>query len=129
MIHYKEEDGMYYMVDEDGSILWAGERVAVGFSYEPEDEFISGTLHKHGSPEEVLSWANTLRAKITKGMKTNPETHPQDEIFTQMRNAITVVSGKIPPEELNKMISTTGYVGKWYKELQGGEQWKTQPQK
>ncbi len=35
---------------------------------------------------------------------------------------IMVISGTIPIEDMNKMISITGYVGKWYEELLEAEE-------
>lgn len=107
MIHYEYDDGWYFLLDETRQCLWSvNEGIAVGFSYDPEDKPIPGTLHKHGSPKAVNQWA-ALQRKLLSAAG-----------LQDMAKAIIVVSGEIPVEELNKIISISGYVGIWYKRMQ-----------
>ena len=105
MFSYRMEGEEYALVDEFDQIHWAGEEVAVGFSYDPDDD-IPGTMHKHGSPESVNRWASTAQKALRAA---------GDVLGQEMADAITVVSGKIPLEELTKMIEISGYVGVWYR--------------
>ena len=102
MFHYRMEGTEYALVDEHDRIHWAGENIAVAFTYCPEDRDISGTLHKHGSPEDVSAWAIKARRALT------------DAGSPDMAKEIVVVSGRIPLDELNRMISTSSYVDRWY---------------
>ncbi len=105
MFRYRMEGTEYALVDEHDRIHWAGEEVAVAFTYCPDDRSIEGTLHKHGSPEMANAWAEKTRKKLV------------DAGHLDMANEIVVVSGKIPLEELNKMIDISGYVGIYYKSV------------
>jgi len=102
MFSYRMEDDRYALVDEFDRIHWAGEEVAVAFSYHP-DEDMPGTLHQHGSPEAVNKWAAAARKKYA------------DAGHYDLAKAIIVFEGKILIEELNKMIEIAGYIGVWYK--------------
>ena len=111
MYFYEIHDGRYDLVDIDRDnevIHYGGEVIAVAFSYESDRDGISGTLHKHGSPEAVYKWADETKAKLRS---------VGDPFGIEMADAIVVITGKIPLEDINKMISTTGYVGTWYKKL------------
>jgi len=102
MFHYEMDGKKYILVDDIGKIHWAGEEIAVAFSFTPNEK-ISGTLHKHGSIENVNKWANVARIKLAS--------------IPEMAAEITVVFGKIPLEELDNMISISGYVGRWYERM------------
>jgi len=107
MFEYKREDGEYVMVDDHGNTLWRGPEIAIAFGYNPKDKDIRGSLHKHGDPKTVKQWADTARSALRK------------EMFGEM----ILITGPIPIEEINRMISTTGYVGVWYEKehLEGGK--------
>lgn len=106
MLRYRMEGTEYALVDEHDRIHWAGEEVAVAFTFSPDEQDMEGTMHKHGSPEEANAWAEKTRKKLT------------DAGHSDMANEIIVVSGKISLEDLNKIIEISGYVGIWYKRLQ-----------
>lgn len=123
MLHYRMEGNEYALVDENDNIHWAGEEIAIGFSYEPDEE-IPGTLHKHGSPESVNKWAEITRKKfIESDQIAAPEWYIRhglpfyEGLGQEMADNIVVVSGKMPIEELNKMIEISGYVGVWYRKM------------
>jgi hypothetical protein len=100
------EEEKYALVDEDDRIHWAGEEIAIAFSFDPnEDHGIQGTLHKHGDPEKVMKWAETHRKKLTEAG------------LPDLANEIIVITGKFQLEEINKMLSISGYVGNFYKNL------------
>jgi len=106
MIYYEYDDGWYFLLDETRQCLWSGKEIAVGFSYDPDDDPIPGTLHKHGSPEAINKWAAEQRKLLSAAG------------LQDMAKRIIVVSGQIPVEDLNKIISISGYVGIWYKRMQ-----------
>lgn len=106
MLHYRMEGTEYALVDEDDCIHWAGEEVAVAFTYCLDDQGMEGILHKQGNPEKVNDWAEKTRKKLA------------DAGHLDMANEIVVVSGRIPLEDLNKMIEISGYIGIWYKRMQ-----------
>ncbi|KKM89180.1 hypothetical protein LCGC14_1251180 [marine sediment metagenome] len=106
MFRYRMEGTEYALVDEHDQIHWAGEEIAVAFTYCLDEQGMEGTLHKHGSPEKANAWAEKTRKKFV------------DAGHLDMANEIVVVSGKISLEDLNKIIEISGYVGIWYKRLQ-----------
>lgn len=81
------------------------DEVAIAFD---RDE---GVLHKHGSPEFVNNWAEETRAKL-RAAGSNLE---------DWATALTVVSGRIPVDELNSCLSSSGYVLQLWAKLTRGE--------
>jgi hypothetical protein len=102
-----------YILNEDGEyVLCFGEdRLVIGktvaLAFDRED----GTLMKHGSVDLINQWAEGTRKKyFAAGL-------------TEIAEVLTVIEGPFPLEELNKMISSTGYVGCFYTKnfpLKGG---------
>lgn len=96
---YRRVLGKYVLVDcTDESDLAGSHKTiletdvaAIAFDRE------SGTLHKHGSPELVESWARSARQRL------------RDKGFDDMADDIVSICGMIPVEELNKAISISGY--------------------
>jgi len=103
MFHYEMDGERYILVDDRNQIHASHDEIAVAFSFDPTDP-IPGTLHKHGSFENVNKWAQEAIAKLSVNCK-------------DLASQITVVSGKIPLEEINRMIDISGYVGTWYKKI------------
>jgi len=104
MLFYGMEGTEYALVDEHDRIHCASEDVAVAFSFSPDED-----RGMQGSPDRVSAWAITTRKKFV------------DAGHLDMAKEIVVVSGKIPLEDLNKIINTSGYVGTWYKRILAGE--------
>lgn len=68
-----------------------------------------GTLHKHGKPDLVGKWLDTTRDKFRKAG------------FTEMADELVLVQGRFSLADLNKCLSTTGYVLNLYKQIQAGQ--------
>lgn len=93
------EGPRYVLHDGEEPIGAPLEEVSVCFDKE------SGVLHKHGALDSVTAWFNKSRQKLS------------DAGFQDMANELTVVTGPIPLEELNRMISTSGYCGRYFKRM------------
>ena len=65
----------------------------------------TGTLHEHGHPTRIHSWANNTRRRLR-------ATGALDRA-----NDIVVVSGPLPVEEINKCLRITGYCRQLYARL------------
>lgn len=102
--HYKLIEtamGPRYVL-HDGEEVIGEPLVEVAVCFDKE----SGVMHKHGKPEYVSNWYNKSRQKL------------MGAGFPGMAAELTVVSGPIPVEELNKMISTSGYCGRYFARLE-----------
>lgn len=104
MYHYVLDENEYVLMDDRDNILWRGPAIGIAFEYTPNDP-IKGTLFKYGSPEKVEAWAAQIRKKMA------------DAGLTDINSDIVTIAGKIPVEELNKMIDISGYVGRWYETI------------
>ena len=87
--------GSYYLTDEKDNIISMSDEVAIAFSQ--TDEFT--TLHKHGSPDTVRKW-----------YKQN------EKPYHELGFTLYYIEGKLPAEELNKMISISGYLPQFIKD-------------
>lgn len=109
---YELNYGSYYLYDtnkpvnsitKERDIILMCDSIAIAFDSE------SGTLHKHGRPEQVTQWYNTARNKfISAG-------------FDDMANSLILIEGTFPVEEVNKCISCSGYISVFYKKLQDNQ--------
>lgn len=110
-MHYEFDDkGNYILVKTlaFGTIerTTIGPMIAIAFSYdESEDKGIKGGMHKHGSPEHVNAWAQKTRKKFSDA---------GNSFGLEMAEQITVMEGIFPLDELDKIISITGYIGTFY---------------
>ena len=100
--HYEIRNGEYYLMDGD-NILHVSEEIAIGFTYDPVEK--TGVMHKHGRPEFVEKWADETRKVY------------HDAGYHDMANEIMIIKGKLNIHELNKIISITGYIGKYYQRM------------
>jgi hypothetical protein len=109
-MHYIIEDNEYVLMDEFDKIHWRGPEIAIALEYYP-GESMPGLLLKYGPPEGVEKWVTKTRAKFL------------EHGYNDMANDIIVVKGKIPIEELTKIVDISGYVGKWYQKIlsEGGQ--------
>lgn len=69
----------------------------------------TGSLVKHGDPETVAAWATKERTKLRAAG------------LNEWADALVVVSGRFPLEEVNKCLSNTTYAGDFYRRLAAGE--------
>jgi hypothetical protein len=113
-LEYVLEHGSYVLYDMDTEpsgltgnreILHCCDEVAIAFDRD------SGTLHKHGDPARVMAWADQARAKLRQVPGGNV-----------LADALVVISGKLPLEEVNKCLAITGYCAIMARRLQAGAQ-------
>lgn len=100
--HYKLVCGQYVLHDGDGPIGQPRDEVMLCFDAE------SGTLHKHGAPEAVSRWHQEAQKKY------------RNVGFHEMADQLVAITGRFPLEELNRCLSTSGYVARMYDRLKDG---------
>lgn len=101
--HYKMNCGQYVLHDGADPIGPVMDEVALAFDCE------SGTLHKHGSVAMVSKWHETAQAKFRAGG------------FADMADQLLMIAGRFPLEDLNRCLSTSGFVARLYERLRRGE--------
>lgn len=69
----------------------------------------SGVLHKHGAAGMVETWVANSKAKLSAAG------------FQEMADQLTVMKGRFTLEDLNRCLSTAGYVHVLYKKAMAGE--------
>jgi len=98
-VGYRLENDIYYMVD----LMWNEDiqcMKEVAFLFDID---LPTTLLKHGHPDFVNDFANTIRMLIVESDAAG----------------LVVIQGKFPIEEIDKMLSITGYI---YKEALSEEE-------
>lgn len=109
---YELQHGSYYLYDnskkinslsKQRDIILMCDEIAIVFDKE------NFTLHKHGSPDKVLQWYNTAREKFIKGG------------FPEVAEDLVMIQGAFPVEEINRCLSTSGYIEVLWKKLQANE--------
>jgi hypothetical protein len=100
MFEYYLDNESNYIFNCDGKELFVGKEVSIAVSCDG----INGqyTLHKHGAKEHVSGWLNTAVSAF------------REKGFDDMANELKMLSGKISLDDLNRSISTTGYVKKLF---------------
>ena len=107
-MQYQLKAGSYYLYDmRDTPSAVTGERrfklktdtVAIAFDAH------TGEVHQHGSPVRIQSWANHTRRRLRAA---------GDQAVA---NALVVVSGPLPVDELNKCLWISGYCRRMFKRL------------
>lgn len=99
----KSQDGNYFLVAPDG-IFYCGPVLALAFSFDPEDDAIPGTLHKHGAPQTVSAWYQEASRKYREA--------GLNDLANELR---FIYATTWCLEDLWRMLNITGYVGVWYK--------------
>lgn len=97
--NYRLNCGQYVLHDGDKPIGRVLDCVALGLDKG------SGTLHKHGAPEMVERWLTDAQARFRQGG------------FPDMADDLVLVSGRFTLDDLNRCITTSGYVGQLYARL------------
>lgn len=100
---YKLNGGQYVLHDGADPIGPLLEEVSLCFDKE------SGTLHKHGTPEFVAKWHADAQAKFRSARADS------------MADELVVITGRFALEDLNRCLSTSGYVARFYQKLMNGE--------
>lgn len=110
-LSYELRHGSYYLVDLDEvpnrltgerTIHLMTDEVAIAFDRD------SGTLLKHGSPKQVDAWVSKNQAAY------------RASGFEEQANAMVVISGAFPVEELNACLGNISYVQVLFDKLQKG---------
>lgn len=98
MYEYQLAYGTYYLVDKrTQEKLYGMDEVAICFScgFVEDGQIL---LLKHGSPENVQKY---FKEKVS--------------AYESLGARLRVVTGKFPVDELNKILSTTGYLERFLK--------------
>lgn len=107
-LQYQLKSGSYYLYDMgDAPSVATGERrwrlktdnVAIAF------DASTGTVHQHGSPARIQSWALGARRRL------------RAEGAQAAANDIVVVSGPLPVEEINNCLNIHGYCRRLFRRL------------
>lgn len=96
---YTVENGLYVFY-LNGERKFETDVVAIMFDRE------SGVLLKHGKPENVRAEFDKYKAKLS-----------ASEDGALILDVLTVVEGAFDVAELNKVVSTSGYIGVLYRSL------------
>ena len=100
--NYQLNCGQYVLHNGDKPVGAVMDDVAIAFDRE------SGTLHKHGAEAMVQEWVTRAQAKFRAAG------------FDGMADDLVIVTGKFPVEELNRCLTTSGYVLRMVDKLQRG---------
>lgn len=100
--NYRLNCGQYVLHDGDQPIGAVLDSVAIALDKS------SGTLHKHGSPELVERWLSTAQARF------------RQSGYPEMADDLVIIQGRFTLEDLNRCVSTSGYVGRLYQRLLAG---------
>lgn len=105
-----DDNNKYVFVRDDGmTIHIIGTEVAIAFDKE------TAVLFKHGVPALVNDWATRARRTLS---KLDDAIGTAVGLTNEMAKDIIVIEGPIPLDELNKIITITGYIGRYYKSMQ-----------
>ena len=107
-LQYRLKQGSYHLYDlstprskvtGEHKLRLTTDTVAIAF------DLRTGTLHEHGSPARIHSWAlNTRRRLRASGA-------------LERANDLVVVSGPLPVDEINKCLEITGYCRRMFARL------------
>ncbi|MFK4705650.1 hypothetical protein ABIC83_002489 [Roseateles asaccharophilus] len=100
--NYQLNCGQYVLHQGDTPIHKVLDEVGIAFDSE------NGVMLKHGDPEFVSQWAERIRKKF------------RDGGFAEMAAQVVYIAGRFPLDDLNRCLTTTGYVLKLYERLQAG---------
>lgn len=107
-LHYELKKGHYHLYDlstpkstvtGEHRLRLMTDTVAIAFDAR------TGTLHEHGSPLRIHSWANNTRRRL------------RSQGAIDSANDIVVVSGPLPVDEINKCLRIHGYCRSLYARL------------
>ncbi len=100
MFGYSKENNRYVLHDGERTVMTtSGDCVALAYSvYLYGDGTTQGTLHKHGDPEHVKKWYDNAVASY------------KNAGFHEMAASLFYLEGPLEVGELNRCLSTTGYV-------------------
>lgn len=96
---YIFEDNKYKLINDNIVVLEA-EDIAIVYSLHTDSNNVtqSAVVHKHGLTENSTEWINKARKAYI------------DNGFIEEANCLKMIVGKFNLEELNKIISISGYI-------------------
>lgn len=100
--HYTLNCGQYVLADGEGPISAPLDEIALAF------DTTDGALYKHGDPKSVEKWFADKRAALIAAD------------LGDWAGNLTLLTGRFPLDELNRCLTTTGYVLTLYERAQSG---------
>lgn len=118
MFTYEKDGSDYLCRGLCREILWESPEVSVAFSLERDTTLpIIATLHKIGRPESVERWVKESKSKLIKQRDTLKSNTRSAKFVQEMINDLKIItSSEWDPEDLNKFLNITGYLGKYIKD-------------
>ncbi|MEJ6003794.1 hypothetical protein [Paucibacter soli] len=101
--NYRLNCGQYVLHDGDRPVRRVLDEVSLAFTE------TDGVLVKHGDPESVQKWVSTTQGKYRAAG------------FEESAAGLVCITGRFPLEDLNRCLSTTGFVLNLYARLKSGE--------
>lgn len=114
-------DDMGYIKDGDDFVfVHAGDEivrtkeVAIGFTFDEDDtRGIAFTVHRHGSPEGVQKWVDKTQFGLHRSAFAKQLSFASDKKIIRSLSPRSIVSSQWDVDELNRLINTTGYLGRF----------------
>lgn len=96
----------FFLLDEYGNIMTSAEEIF--FAVDVEDHVI----HKHGDKTNTELRYKEFKDKLAAAYKAKP-----DEIIKNMRDKMKLINvTKLPTDEINHALASSGYIGRLIKE-------------
>lgn len=99
---YELNCAQYVMLRDGRPVTAPMDEIAICFDRE------CGTLHKHGVPESVRKWHTASTEKLRSGGADD------------LADLLVVIQGRFTLEDIDKVLSITGYAQVLYKSIQDG---------
>lgn len=93
-MRYEFQDGHYLLISDHGTVLDRSDEIAIVYDNTPG----LNVLCKYGTPKVV---ENYYRTAVEQYRKFG---------YHSIADSLVLIQGKFPVEELNKLISITGYI-------------------
>lgn len=106
--NYRLVCGQYVLHKGDTPVQAPMDEVALALDSE------SGNLHKHGKPEHVNTWAAHARKSFHEAAERAENVEDQ-QMYREMAACIVVMQGRFSLEDLNKVLTCSGYAGQLYR--------------
>lgn len=100
MYHYKKRFGDYVLLDHNGSVLFSSSEISICY----HDMLEGCVLLKHGQPERIQAWYTE-----------NINKYKESGLLTESEEIKIVTSSEFDVEDLNMILSNTGYLSVYLK--------------
>lgn len=101
--HYETNCGQYVLHEDRKPVRAPVDEVSLAF------DAAEGILHKHGTKDSVAKWYTEARKRFSEAG------------CAEMMDGIVVITGRFMLEDLNKCLTTSGYVAVLHQRLLAGE--------